>query len=175
MRMTGVVLGTAALALAACAPAMQGGAAASESTVRNAQGQSVGTLRVEPVGQGTRVVLRVMGMPPGAHGTHLHAVGRCDAPGFTTAGGHWNPTGRQHGLRNPQGAHLGDLPNLVVAADGTGELTATIPVPYVPGAGSMLDPDGTALVVHATADDQVTDPSGNSGARIACAVVGAAG
>lgn len=172
--MTGVVLGTAALAMAACAPAMQGGMAASESTVRNAQGQSVGTLRVEPVGQGTRVMLRVMGMPPGTHGTHLHAVGRCDAPDFTTAGGHWNPTNRQHGLRNPQGAHLGDLPNLVVAADGTGTLTATVPVPYVPGAGSMLDPDGTALVIHATADDQVTDPSGNSGARIACAVVGAA-
>lgn len=172
MRVTGVVLGTV-LALAACAPAMQGGAAASESVLRNAQGQSVGTLRVEPVSQGTRVTLRVTGMPPGTHGAHLHAVGRCDAPEFTSAGSHWNPTSRQHGLRNPQGAHLGDLPNLVVAANGTGTLTATVPVPYVPGAGSMLDPDGTALVVHAAADDQVTDPSGNSGARIACAVVGA--
>ena len=176
MRMTGVVLGTAALALAACAPAMQEGAAraGSESTLRNAQGQSVGTVRVEPMGAGTRVTLRVMGMPAGTHGAHLHAVGRCDAPDFTTAGPHWNPTGRQHGMENPQGPHLGDLPNLVVGADGTGTLTATVPVPYVPGAQSMLDPDGTALVVHAAADDMRTDPSGNSGARIACAVVGGA-
>lgn len=104
----------------------------------------------------------VAGLSAGVHGLHLHAVGRCDPPDFATAGAHWNPTQRQHGRDNPLGPHLGDLPNLVVGADGRG--TLTLPVP--PG---LVDDDGAALVVHASPDDYRTDPSGNSGERIACA------
>jgi Cu-Zn family superoxide dismutase len=107
------------------------------------------------------------------HGTHLHATGRCDPPGFTTAGGHLNPAARQHGLRNPAGPHLGDLPNLTVAANGTGRMEATIAATLTPGQAPLFDADGTALVVHAGPDDMVTDPAGNSGARIACTVIAA--
>lgn len=173
-RTSAAALGCALLA-AACGTSMQAGAAAgmggSDAVIRNAQGQSVGTLRVEPHRQGTRVMATVTGMPPGTHGAHLHTVGRCDAPDFTTAGPHWNPTNKQHGLQNPNGWHLGDLPNLVVGADGTGRVEGVIAVPYGQGQG-MMDADGTAFVVHASADDMRTDPSGNSGARIACAVAG---
>jgi Cu-Zn family superoxide dismutase len=97
----------------------------------------------------------------------VHAVGRCDPPGFESAGPHWNPTGREHGSQNPRGQHLGDLPNLLVGADGEGSFDLGIA-----GADlrAMLDTDGAALVIHAGADDYRTDPSGNSGARIACGV-----
>ena len=94
-------------------------------------------------------------------------VGACDAPGFTTAGGHWNPTMRQHGSMNPNGQHEGDLPNLMIGSNGRGSLGAVIPGATIAG---LLDADGAALVVHAGPDDLMTDPAGNSGARIACGV-----
>lgn len=131
-------------------------------------GAVLGTVRVfsEPTG----VLLRIdaSGLPAGVHGVHVHAVGRCDAPKFTTAGPHWNPTNKKHGHRNPAGFHKGDLGNLGVGANG--KLVAGL---LVPGAtlDSLRDADGAALVLHASADDEVTDPSGNSGDRIACAVV----
>jgi Cu-Zn family superoxide dismutase len=117
-------------------------------------------------GDGTRTNISVQaeGLSPGVHGIHLHEVGRCDGPGFQTAGGHWNPHSRLHGRDNPQGAHLGDLPNLDVGADGRGSAEFTIE-------GSLADADGTSLVIHAKPDDYKTDPSGNSGDRIACAVL----
>jgi Cu-Zn family superoxide dismutase len=104
---------------------------------------------------------------------HLHQTGRCDAPDFASAGPHWNPTSHQHGRLNPQGPHLGDLPNLQVAANGSGRIDFVVPVPAgtAAGANPLLDADGTALVIHAAADDLWTDPSGNSGARIACGVL----
>jgi len=111
------------------------------------------------------------GLPHGIHGIHLHSVGRCDPPDFASAGPHWNPAGRKHGLNNPAGPHAGDLPNVEVAANGV--LGATV---VVSGANmaSLLDADGSALVIHAAADDNITDPSGNSGPRIACAVISGA-
>jgi superoxide dismutase, Cu-Zn family len=108
------------------------------------------------------------GLPPGAHGIHVHAVGRCEAPEFTTAGPHWNPTDRKHGRDNPDGAHHGDLPNIQIGADGRGSLNFVIPSASF---AQLFDSDGAALVVHATADDYRTDPSGNSGGRIACGVI----
>ena len=104
----------------------------------------------------------------GIHGLHVHTIGRCDAPGFTTAGPHWNPVGAKHGFNNPAGPHKGDLPNVSVAANGVVQEAVSLP-----GAtfGSLLDADGAALVLHATRDDYATDPSGNSGDRIACAVL----
>jgi Cu-Zn family superoxide dismutase len=114
--------------------------------------------------EGSTLTIQGAGLPPGDHGLHLHEKGLCEGPAFASAGGHWNPTARKHGRDNPAGAHLGDLPNLGVAATRNGTASFTLP----PGA---RDADGTALVIHAKPDDYRTDPSGNSGNRIACAVI----
>lgn len=111
-------------------------------------------------------------VPPGSHGIHIHTVGKCDPPDFASAGGHYNPDGKKHGLDNPEGPRAGDLPLLVVAQDGTGTLeTTTNLLTNRPKGKEPFDADGAALVVHASADDQKTDPTGNSGARIACGVI----
>ena len=132
-----------------------------------ADGTRVGTGIAEEVEGDIRVIVEVKGLPKGVHGTHIHAVGKCEGPDFTTAGGHWNPTTHQHGKENPAGPHMGDLPNLHVNDDGRDELTLTLKGGTFAG---LLDQDGAALVVHAAADDYKTDPSGNSGGRIACGV-----
>ena len=119
-----------------------------------------------------RVRVAAAGLAPGSYAVHVHAVGRCDPPGFDSAGPHWNPTGRQHGRLNPQGPHLGDLPNLAVGTDGAGSVEFTVPNASLRrGDNLLLDRDGAAVVVHANPDDYRTDPSGNSGARIACGVL----
>ena len=106
------------------------------------------------------------------HGIHVHAVGKCDAPDFMSAGGHFNPTMHQHGLDNPQGSHAGDMTNLTVASDGSASVDYLLKdASLASGANSLFGPDGTALVIHADMDDEKTDPSGNSGARIACGVI----
>jgi Cu-Zn family superoxide dismutase len=171
MRIRALAVGAAFL-LGGCATAREAVARYFDVPLTDAAGRNVGTVRVEPHANGTRVVLNATGLPAGAHGAHLHAVGRCEAPAFTTAGPHWNPTGRQHGTQNPAGPHRGDLPNLTVTSGGTGSMEVVVNAPFS-GAESVFDADGTAFVVHAAADDNVTDPSGNSGARIACAVVAA--
>ena len=127
-----------------------------------------GTVTLHEKGVQATLAAMAAGMPPGPHGLHLHEKGLCDGPAFTSAGGHWNPTARKHGRDNPAGPHLGDLPNLEIAASGQGTATFS-----VASASEMADADGTALVVHAKADDYRTDPSGNSGDRIACAVIAA--
>jgi Cu-Zn family superoxide dismutase len=134
----------------------------------------VATALLAEVGRDSvRVEVTSTALPAGTHGTHLHAVGECQPPGFTTSGAHLNPTNRQHGLRNPNGPHLGDLPNLVVGANGQGRMEAIVRGTLAPGQAPIFDQDGTALIVHAGADDMMTDPSGNSGARIACGIVAA--
>lgn len=140
------------------------------TSLRNAQGQVTGEASATRDGNVIRVRVTVRGFAPGTHGVHLHQVGRCDARDFTSAGPHWNPTSHQHGRLNPQGPHLGDLPNLVVGANGVGRIDFAVSVPAgtAAGANPLLDADGTAVVIHAAADDLRTDPSGNSGARIAC-------
>ncbi|HEX9938711.1 MAG TPA: superoxide dismutase family protein [Longimicrobium sp.] len=174
----GVMAGAAVAVLAACGATQQGTGSSSPRAfsvpIYSANGQQVGSFMVTQVSaDSVRLVVESTSMPAGTHGTHLHAVGRCDAPQFTTAGPHLNPTNRQHGLRNPQGPHLGDMPNLTVGANGQGRLETIVRGSLTPGRAPIFDADGTALVVHATADDQVTDPAGNSGARIACGVVAA--
>jgi len=157
--------------------AAEGGSAAGaegggDQQLLSREGSPVGTASVRQVQDGLAVRVAVQALPQGVHGTHLHAVGRCDVPGFESAGPHWNPTGKQHGPENPAGAHLGDLPNMNVGGDGAGTLEFTIPNTRLSdGAQPLFDADGAALVVHATADDYRTDPSGNSGDRIACAVL----
>jgi Cu-Zn family superoxide dismutase len=122
-------------------------------------------------GQG-QLGISVSGLSPGQHGIHLHENGTCTAPGFESAGGHFNPTSKQHGLLNPEGPHAGDLPNLVVEADGTADTTLTIAANLLAeGPGSVIGAEQRALVIHADPDDQKTDPSGNSGSRVVCGVV----
>lgn len=137
-------------------------------------GRLLGSVTVSEDAAGLVMNVSGVGMPAGVHGIHLHEKGLCDGPKFESAGAHWNPAGKKHGRDNPEGAHAGDLANLTVAADGTA--TVSIPVAGAKMAsGNMMlaDADGTALVIHAKADDYKTDPSGNSGDRIACAVVAA--
>jgi Cu-Zn family superoxide dismutase len=140
--------------------------------MRNAASESVGDLRLERVGGVVRVSGELFNLAPGTHGIHFHAVGRCDDAAFESAGGHFNPTERQHGLDNPAGPHAGDLPNITVPASGRVVVDFTSPrVTLDSAATSLFDADGSAIIVHAAADDQHTDPSGNSGARVACGVV----
>jgi Cu-Zn family superoxide dismutase len=140
--------------------------------LRDPSGQVVGTATFSQVGNDVRVVLTVRGLRPGTSAVHIHEVGRCDPPGFTSAGGHFNPQQRQHGLLNPDGPHAGDLPNLTVDTDGTGRLETTSERFSLDAAPtSLLDADGSALVIHGAPDDFKTDPTGNSGARIACGVI----
>ena len=119
-----------------------------------------------------QVAVQAAGLAPGRYGAHIHAVGRCEGPDFESAGPHWNPGGRQHGAENPQGAHLGDLPNLAVDAEGHGRMEFSIPGATLRGGQPLLDADGAAIVIHAAPDDFRTDPAGNSGARILCGVIG---
>ncbi|HYX46336.1 MAG TPA: superoxide dismutase family protein [Sphingomicrobium sp.] len=162
-----LALAIALVSLSACAPAVEptGGAAV---PLIDAAGQSIGTVRAWQTAGGLSFHIAASGLPHGLHGVHVHSVGRCDPPDFASAGAHWNPAGKKHGLNNPAGPHAGDLPNVEVAANGVLRATVTLP-----GASmtSLLDADGAALVIHAAADDYMTDPSGNSGVRIACAVI----
>jgi Cu-Zn family superoxide dismutase len=169
MRKTGWML-AAMLALAGCETTgePQGGPT---FALVGAAGQPLGSVRMWETPGGVTFRIAASGLPHGIHGVHVHAVGRCDPPGFATAGAHFNPTGAKHGFNNPAGPHRGDLPNVGVAANGV--LQEAVALPGASFAG-LLDADGAALVIHARADDYVTDPSGNSGDRIACAVISTA-
>lgn len=172
MRMM-VTIAALALAAGGCARdggedlAAAGGGRSVAAMLKTAAGADAGRATATEVTGGVRFTADVSGMPPGTHGIHVHTTGRCDPPDFTTAGPHWNPTTRQHGTQNPQGPHQGDLPNLIVGADGRGTVGLTIPGATL---DALNDADGAAMVVHANADDLRTDPSGNSGGRIACGV-----
>jgi Cu-Zn family superoxide dismutase len=152
---------------------LQGMAGASATVaVRDASGRDLGTLTLSDAAGGISVSGRLTGLAPGEHGMHLHMTGRCDAPTFDSAGSHWNPTSRQHGSQNPDGPHLGDLPNVSATADSSAVVQAVTPGGSLRGAmDPLLDADGAALIVHSTGDDYRTDPSGNSGNPIACGVV----
>jgi superoxide dismutase, Cu-Zn family len=114
-----------------------------------------------------RLTVDAVGLKPGTHGVHIHDVGKCDAPDFASAKAHWNPTAKMHGRDNPMGAHHGDLPNLMIGSDGRGSVSIDLPGTVA----ELLDADGASVVIHAAADDYRTDPSGNSGNRIACGVL----
>jgi Cu-Zn family superoxide dismutase len=140
--------------------------------ILNAKGEKVGTATIQPAKLGARINLNVSQLPPGTHALHIHAAGKCDPPDFKSAGSHFNPDNKKHGSKNPEGPHAGDLPNFDVKADGTARVSVVAKnVKLGNGPNSLFHPDGTALVVHEKADDYMTDPAGNAGARIACGVV----
>lgn len=149
------------------------GAVQAKATIAQADGTPAGSAQIEVSAKGTEIALRLTGLPPGVHALHLHAVGQCSGAAFADAGPHLNPASRQHGAHNPAGPHLGDLPNVTV--DASGKADARLPLGATSDAGTLIstlfDTNGTAIVVHAAADDYVTDPSGNSGGRIACGVL----
>ena len=167
-----VVLVVATAVLASVVMAQDNGAGHASATLFDAAGNEVGFARFTEDATGMlHANVHVNGISPGLHGIHLHTVGAC-TPTFAAAGGHHNPLGRQHGLENPHGAHAGDLPNLEVNAAGVGRLVGTTDrATLSAGPTSLFDADGSAVIIHASADDQITDPTGNSGGRIVCGVI----
>lgn len=140
-----------------------------ESIVRNDRSADIGRALLKQKGDQIQVQVRVTGLKPGRHGMHLHAAGVCQGPAFTTAGSHLNPAGLKHGRLNPQGHHLGDLPNLVVDQNGKADATVDVTgAETAKGLKAFLG-RGMSLVIHADPDDEKTDPTGGSGARVACA------
>jgi Cu-Zn family superoxide dismutase len=145
---------------------------AAGAPLKDKEGKDVGAATLIQTAEGVRIAVTGYRLPPGTHGLHIHAVGECQPPDFTSAGAHFNPTGKQHGRLNPAGPHAGDLPNLAVAASGEGGIDITTKAMTLdPGPASLLGGKGTSIVIHAGADDEKTDPTGNSGARIACGVI----
>ncbi len=141
------------------------------ATVRNAAGNDLGALTLTENGGGIALAGRLSGLPPGEHGIHFHMTGRCEPPKFESAGKHWNPTNAAHGTKDPKGPHWGDLPNITVAEDSSVMVLGKTRGGTLRGQNALLDADGAAVVVHAKPDDHRTQPSGNSGDRIACGVV----
>ena len=139
-----------------------------DAVLRTPDGTELGRVRLRDIPRGVEVRVVASGLTPGAHGIHLHAVAKCDGPAFQSAGAHLNPAGKQHGRRNPAGPHVGDLGNLAAGADGRATATFTVPGNTI---RDLLGAEGVSLIIHAAPDDEKTDPSGSSGARIGCAAI----
>ncbi|KMS57639.1 superoxide dismutase family protein [Sphingobium cupriresistens] len=164
------------LAASACATTTGTASAAPTASAKlaAADGSARGMATVTQAADGLHVVVKAMGLTPGIHAVHIHTTGQCAAPDFASAGGHWNPTARQHGKDNPAGMHMGDMPNMTVGPDGAGAIEYHIADAMIgEGATPLLDADGAAVVVHAQADDNKSDPAGNAGGRVACGVLAA--
>jgi Cu-Zn family superoxide dismutase len=147
-----------------------------EVNFKNSQGQDAGTATLTPAGNGVKVKLNLTNLPEGEHALHVHQNAKCDGPDFKTAGGHFNPDNKEHGTKNPKGPHAGDMPmNLQVMADGTDHVSfVTNSISLKKDAkNSVFANGGAAFVIHEKADDMMTDPTGNAGGRIACAVIAA--
>src|SRR5262245_9909828 len=161
-----IVLG-AALALGS--PVQAAGSAI--ASLKDASGNEVGKAALTETPSGVLIRLDLTGVPSGEHALHFHAVGKCEPPDFKSAGPHFNPGEHKHGIENPEGSHAGDMPNLHVPGDGKLSLEVLNPAVTLSGKSALLDEDGSALVIHAAADDYRTDPAGNAGDRIACGII----
>ena len=167
MRQT--LVASVALGLLACGGGGSSAPPPVESIVRNDRSADIGRAMLKQRGDRIQVQIRLTGLKPGRHGMHLHATSLCQGPGFTTAGSHLNPGGMKHGRLNPQGHHLGDLPNLDVDKNGKADATVDVTGPEAAKGLKAFLGRGMALVIHADPDDEKTDPTGSSGARVACA------
>ncbi len=174
-----LVIGTLAVATALTLSVNSGLAQSKPVTkktveLKDAKGDDVGTATIVSKGTGVEVKLALKGLPPGEHAVHFHQNAKCDPPDFKSAGPHFNPTGKQHGFQNPQGHHAGDMPNFTVKDNGTAKATVK-DEDVVLGTGSesnsLFASGGTAIMIHAKADDMKTDPAGNAGDRIACGTI----
>ena len=145
-----------------------------EARLNFANGLPAGTAQIISNGSTISLAIAATGLEPGEHGFHLHTTGRCMAPDFKSAGGHLNPSGNAHGRLNPDGKHLGDLPNLLVGASRSASVEVDIGADTSELRSNLFDADGTAIVIHAGADDYRSDPAGDAGARVVCGVVKAA-
>ena len=140
--------------------------------LKDRDGKSIGMATFREVSGGVVIDVDVKGLTPGLHAVHVHTIGKCEGPPFTSAGGHFNPAQKKHGLRSAEGPHAGDMPNMYIAKDGTGRFEVLADnITLKTGDRSVFDADGSALVIHAGADDDMTDPTGNSGDRAACGVI----
>jgi Cu-Zn family superoxide dismutase len=143
-----------------------------KAELRDSHGKVVGTAQLKQVNDRVQISIQVMGIPVGTHAFHIHSVGKCEVPDFESAGAHFNPGGKKHGLKNPDGPHAGDMPNLTVGPDGKGKAqVVNTHFTLSEGANSLFQGGGTAIVIHEKADDNRTDPAGNAGGRIACGVI----
>ena len=144
--------------------------------LKDGTGKDVGTATISdgPGGKGVKVALNLKDLPSGEHALHFHATAKCEGPAFTSAGGHFNPTNAHHGINNPASPkpHAGDMPNIAVNPNGTAKVTVeNSAVTLGDGDNSLFANGGTALIIHAKADDLMSDPSGNAGDRIACGTI----
>ncbi|MBI4528280.1 MAG: superoxide dismutase family protein [Deltaproteobacteria bacterium] len=163
---------SASLALIFLGKAFAQAPARAYAELKDADGKSIGMAIFREVPGGVLLNLEAKGLSSGLHAIHIHAVGQCVGPGFTSAGGHFNPTQKKHGLKNPEGPHAGDLPNLYVTKEGISRYAVLADgFTLKAGGNALLDSDGSALVIHASVDDYSTDPTGNAGDRSACGVV----
>lgn len=163
----------AAMAAAGCLAISQAQAQESVNAVLiNPDGEEIGTVAISQIAQGLRIFAQAEDLPPGVHAFHIHETAQCDTPSFESAGGHYNPTGMQHGWDNPEGPHAGDFPNVHVHEDGKLAVEYfTAALTLSEGENTLFDDDGSAVVVHEGPDDYQSDPAGHAGARIACGVI----
>ena len=174
MQIRTLLLIPALLSFSAAAATADTAPKSAHADIMDAKGATIGTAKIKAVKDGVQIQVKVMGLPAGDHGIHIHTVGKCEGPAFTTAGGHFNPDKKEHGTKNPKGPHAGDMPaNLEIMADGTDHVTLIAPnISLKKNApNSVFANGGTAFIIHEKADDMMTDPTGNAGDRIACGVI----